>query len=113
MIPLMLSIVLGSLEVCQRLMLRQGATVAAYETARLAARRGASTTRAIQRGESILNGRGIAGGQVTIAPGDISEVATGDNLTITVNVPIAGNTSIAYVLPSNGQISVSANMLRE
>lgn len=113
MLPLMLLVVFGSLEVCQRLMLRQTATVAAYETARLAARRGASANRALDRGQSILAGRQVVNGLITINPADMSQVATGDPLLITVTVPIAGNTNIHYVLPNTGSVTVSATMLRE
>lgn len=112
-LPVMMFIVLGSLEICQRLMLRQAAAVSAYETARLAARRTTTAETAVARGESILTGRRIEGGQVTISPNNLAELATGEELTVTVSIPITGNTPITYALPVSGPITISASMLRE
>jgi Flp pilus assembly protein TadG len=112
-LPLILFVVLGSLELCQRLMLRQSACVAAYETARLAARRTSTRERAMERGTQILVGRRIVGGSLEITPENLGELQSGEELSVTVSVPIAGNTPITYALPVPGPIVVNATMLRE
>lgn len=109
----MLILIFGTLEVCQRLILRETAAVAAYETARLAARRNVSAERAIERGQSVLEGRRISGGGVDLTPDDLTGIPTGSELEVTVTVPVVSNTTVSYVLPLAGEITVVATMLRE
>jgi len=115
LLPVLLTVTFGSLEVCNRLFLRQTAAVAAYETARLAARRTVSSTQAVTRGLSLLDGRRIIGGQIVITPaGDgLATLPTGGQLTVQVTIPIAGNTPVSYVLNSPDVIRASAVMMRE
>jgi len=113
MMPLMILIVFGCLEVCQRLLLRQTASVAAYETARMAARRGASMPQALERGQTILTERRVEDGVVQLIPQDVASLPTGGELQVLVTIPIAGNSSLSYVLPTEGTITVRSTMLRE
>jgi len=113
LLPLMMLIIFGCLEVCQRLLLRQTASVAAYETARMAARRGASMPQALHRGQMILQERRVEDGVVEIVPQDVSSVPTGGELQVFVTVPIEGNSSLSYILPTEGTITVRSTMLRE
>jgi Flp pilus assembly protein TadG len=112
-LPVLLILVFGTLEVCQRLILRESAAVAAYEAARRAARRNVSAADAIERGESILQGRGISNGVIALDPASLSEVPTGGEFEVRVTVPVENNTTVHYVLPLAGEITVVATMLRE
>ena len=112
-LPVLLAIVFGTLEITQRLMLRQSATVAVYETARLAARRAVSSDRAIARGEALLADRGITGGRIVLVPQDLQSVTTGEEIRVVVVVPVGSNTPINYVLPNSGEIRTSSTMIRE
>lgn len=112
-LPVLFVMVFGTLEVCQRLLLKQAATVAAYETARSAARRTISTEQARERGISILEGRSIVNGTVIFQPGEIDQLAAGESFRVIVRVPNNGNTPVNYVLPTGGRIQVVAHMLRE
>lgn len=107
-----MTLIFGSLEICHRMMLKQTATVAAYETARSAARRGITTDQAAARAR-IMAQRGIENSEVTFDPAEISQLASGDMFRVRVRVPINGNTPVNYVLPMNGRIQVNAFMLRE
>jgi hypothetical protein len=109
----MMFIVLGTMEVCQRMLLRESAAVAAYETARLAARRTVTVAKAQARGEQILTARQVNGGTVEITPGTLNTLPTGSELQVRVRVPIAGNSSLHYVLPVTGELEVVTTMLRE
>jgi Flp pilus assembly protein TadG len=112
-LPVLFTLVFGTLEVCQRLMLKQTATVAAYETARSAARRTVTTNQARNRGLTILQNRNIVGGTITFVPEQIDQLAAGQNFEVRVEIPISGNSPVNYVLPISGQIQVAAHMLRE
>jgi Flp pilus assembly protein TadG len=112
-LPVLFTLVFGTLEICQRLMLKQTATVAAYETARSAARRTITTVQARDRGLSILQNRNIVGGTISFVPAQIELLTAGQNFEVHVQIPINGNSPVNYVLPVSGQIQVAAYMLRE
>jgi Flp pilus assembly protein TadG len=112
-LPVMLIIVFGTLEICQRLMIRQTAAVAAYETARLAARRTSTVIQAKARGEQIMTDRRIIGGEVEITPNQLALLPTGSEVQVTVRIPVAGNTTVNYLLPTTGEIRIVTTMLRE
>jgi len=112
-LPVMFILVFGSLEICQRLLLRQAAVVSAYESARLAARRTVNADRVVSRGEALLVDRRVTDGTVTVNPESLDGLTPGTQVQVTVTIPIAGNTGISYVLPTTGSISVVATMLRE
>jgi|GEM_PF-1328747 len=115
LLPVLLTVTFGSLEVCNRLFLRQTASVAAYEAARLAARRAVSTAQVQARGLTLLEGRRIAGAQVIVTPGGggLATLPTGVELSVEVIIPVQGNTPVTYVFPSSGTIRATAFMLRE
>jgi len=112
-LPILMIVVFGTLEVCERMMLRQSATVAAYESVRLAARRTVTADRSINRGLSILEGRNIENAQIRLRPASLQNVASGEEIRVEALVPVRGNTAISYVLPNSGVIRVFATMLRE
>ena len=114
-LPVLLMVTFGTLEVCNRMFLRQTAAVAAYEGARLAARRTVSQAQVEARCISLLQGRRIVGGQVVITPtgNALTALPTGGQLTVRVTIPISRNTPVSYVLSTTGSISSTAVMLRE
>lgn len=112
-LPVLLLLIFGTLEICQRLILRQAAVVTAYESARLAARRSSSADQVVARGEAIMTSRRVTGGRVELVPANLTGVPTGTELEVIVTIPVDGNTAISYVLPGTDEISVIATMLRE
>ncbi len=112
-LPVMMIIVFGTLELCQRLMIRQTAAVAAYETARLAARRTTTVAQAKARGEQIMVDRRINGGIIDITPNQLALLATGSEVQVTVRIPVSGNTTVNYLLPTTGEVRIVTTMLRE
>lgn len=112
-LPVLLLIVFGTIELCTRLFIRQSAAVTAYEGARLAARRTVTSDRVLTRCQSLLAGRNIENAIVTIVPEDTSAVATGELIQVRVEVPWQGNTPSTFALPNAGSIVVTASMLRE
>ncbi len=115
LLPILLTITFGTLEICNRLFLRQSASVAAYEGARLAARRTVTTAQVEARCLALLAGRNITGGQVIVTPGagGLATLPTGEELIVQVVIPIAGNTPVSYVFSPSGAVNASAYMLRE
>ncbi len=75
-LPVLLVLVFGTIEICQRIFLRQSLVIAAYEGARLAARRNTTNTQVIDRCNTILDQRNVRGGSVTVTPSNILSIST-------------------------------------
>lgn len=112
-LPVLFILIFGTLEVCLRLNLRESVVVAAYETARLASRRHGTADDAVARGLTLLEERGVRDGTIQIDPSSLVDMATADEIRVTATVPVAGNTSVSFVLPTSGDITVHATMLKE
>jgi hypothetical protein len=112
-LPVILIMVLGTIEVCQRVFLRQTATIVAYEGARLASRRSTTRSDVLIRCDELLSERRCVGGTVTVTPENLIDVETGQIVTINVAIPWAGNAPTRFVLVDNAIVQVEAHMLRE
>ncbi|MBM3965507.1 MAG: pilus assembly protein [Planctomycetes bacterium] len=112
-LPVILTFVLGTIEVCQRIFLRQSAVLAAYEGARLAVRNTSDNARVVARCNALLQQRKILGAAVTITPENLMQVPAGTEITIRIDVPWAQNSPTRFVLRDQGVLTVNATMLRE
>ncbi len=112
-LPVMLILVLGTIEVCQRIFLRQSAVIVAYEGARMAARSTSSNADVTARCQTMLTQRRVLGATVSITPSDLLSQPVGTQIRIRVEVPWASNSPTRFVLQDQGTITVDAFMLRE
>lgn len=112
-LPILLILVLGSVELCQRLYLRQSTTIAAYEGVRVAARKTSAAADVTKRCNSLLADRKITGATVIVTPADFKNLTTGATINVQIKVPWAANTVSRFVLKDTGNIVVNATMLRE
>lgn len=112
-LPVMLILVLGTIEVCHRIFLRQSSLLVAYEGARLAARSITSSQDVIARCNTMLEQRRVVGGTVQVIPENLLALAPGELFTIRVTVPWANNSPTRFVLRDQGTVSVDVHMLRE
>lgn len=112
-LPVMLILILGTIEVCQRIFLRQSAVIVAYEGARLAVRGTSSNADVTAQCERMLLQRNVKGAQVTVTPTDLLAQVAGTQIQVSVTVPWASNSPTRFVLQDQGSIAVDAYMLRE
>jgi Flp pilus assembly protein TadG len=112
-LPVMLTLVLGTIEVCQRIFLRQTAILVAYEGSRLAARSTSSTQDVVSRCQQMLTQRRVVGGQVTVTPANLLEQVPGAQIQVRITIPWASNSPTRFALQDQGTVFVDAFMLRE
>ena len=112
-LPVMLILVLGTIEVCQRIFLRQSAVIVAYEGARSAVRSTCSNADVTARCQTMLTQRNVKGAVVTVTPADLLSQPPGTQVRVRIEVPWASNSPTRFVLQDQGTISVDAYMLRE
>jgi Flp pilus assembly protein TadG len=118
-LPAFIALVFGSIEVCQRLHVKQSALIAAYEACRVATRPISNTASVQSHCESLLTQQNVQGATIQIrnltkAVNHLNTVETGDEIRIRITVPWADNTISQYVIGNTGAtFQVQAFMLRE
>ena len=90
-LPLIVFLILGGMEASNGVFVKQGLTISAYETAKLATTVGFTPAQAEARGQQILDAREITGGAIDINPPDVTSQAPGTAITVTVTAPAATN----------------------
>lgn len=114
-LPALLFLVLGSVELCNYVHLKQAVSSTAYEAAREAIRRGSTTESFNATAESILEGRRATASKldlITISATPSIDVPRGDLVTVTVSTPSSLNAIFAPQF-INGTTSVSVTMAKE
>lgn len=118
-LPAFFALVFGSIEICQRLNVKQSALIAAYEACRVATRPISDTATVQSHAETLLTQQNVHEATVTVrnmtqGKNNIEGIATGDEIRIRVDVPWGDNTISHYVIgDSAGSFRVEAYMLRE
>jgi Flp pilus assembly protein TadG len=99
-LPVLIAVVLGSIEASHLIHVQHGLQAAAYEAARTAAREPQVTSAEVEsRALTVLNVYQVEQGQVSITPADVSTVATGGQVTVTVAAPVGVNRVVSGWAP--------------
>lgn len=112
-LPVVVLIVVATIEACSALFLKQSLTVAAYEGARtaLAERQVAGSVQSAC--DQILNDRKVRGATVTISPTDIASLRPGDYIDVTVSAPCDTNSVVPTTFYRGRTLSATASMMVE
>ena len=108
-LPMLFLIIFGGIEAANSIFLKQGLTIAAYESAKMATTVGYTVNDAIARGDEILEARGFNEAQVTIDP-TLAALEHGTPVTVTVTAPANAN-SISPQIAIAGDASISAQVV--
>lgn len=108
-LPLLTMLIFGGMEAANSIFLKQGMTVAAYETAKLATTVGFTAAEAEARGQAALVARGFGDASISINPPDAESQPPGTQVTVTVSAPSDLN-SISPLVLWGGATSVNATV---
>ena len=111
-LPLIVLIVLGTIEGSSLLFLKQTLVQAAYEGAKVAIVSG-DATKAESIVTAVTDGRNLQGVVVKFTPSDIANLPAGEILTLTVSAPGDSNSFIPFGPFKNLNVEVSTAMVRE
>jgi len=112
-LPVIMILVLGSMEATSAIFVRQALTTSAYEGIREAIRTGSRTTDAFNRANAVLTARRIRNSQITFTPAAIETAARGSQIVIEVSAPYAANSPFfGNVIPDRTSI-VRTVMVKE
>ena len=112
-IPVIVLIVLGSLEGANMIFLRQALVQSAYQTIKESVKSNGSKDLGIQRGKEALAFRGIVNETIVFVPEDVDSVTRGQPVTVVVSAPGDSNSILPFGPFKGRRIEVTATMLKE
>ncbi len=112
-LPVIVLLVLGTIEACSMIFLKQSLSVAAYEGARTAIIPGKTKDDVQAACQQLLADRNVNGGQVTVKPADIAALNPGDFVDVTVSAPCNANSVVPNTFYRGRTLSATASMMIE
>ena len=112
-IPLILILMLGTLEITSGLYLRESLSVCSFEACRTGTRRRSTAADVQARATEVLADRGVTGATVTITPSSFDALSSLDQFTVAISAPTAGNSIFIFDNLANRTIQSSVTMVRE
>jgi Flp pilus assembly protein TadG len=112
-LPVVVLLVLATIEACTMIFLQQSLTAARYEGVRTALVKDATFTDVQAACNQILSDRRIDGAKVTVKPANISALKPGDSVDVTVTAPCAPNSVIPVMFYRGRSLDSTASMMIE
>ena len=112
-LPVVVLLVIATIESCSALFLKQSLTAAAYEGVRVAIEKGATTASVQTACSQILADRRIQGSQVTLTPASIASLKPGDFIDVTVSAPCNPNSAVPTTFFRGHTLTAKASMMIE
>lgn len=112
-LPVVVLIVIATIEACSMIFLKQSLTVASYEGARTAIIPGVTVSEIQATCNQVLADRRVKGASVTVSPKDLSTLDPGDFVDVTVTAPCAPNAVVPNTFYRGRSLSASASMMIE
>jgi Flp pilus assembly protein TadG len=111
-IPVLMLIVLGSIEAAHSIFLRQGLSAAAYEGIRVAIEPRSLQADAVSQAQSVLDARFIRDSKIVFSK-DIQSTPRGEKIAIEVSAPISSNSPFIGRVIADRIITVRTVMVKE
>jgi Flp pilus assembly protein TadG len=86
-LPLLVLLVMASIEACTMIFLDHSLTIASYEGVRAGINYDGTNADVLSRCNSIINSRDIKGANVKISPSNVANVERGESIAVTVSAP--------------------------
>jgi Flp pilus assembly protein TadG len=112
-LPIIVLMVIATIEACGAMFLKQSLTVAAYEGVRTALEEGATTATVQAACNQVLADRRITGAKVTITPANIAALNPGDFIDVSVSAPCASNSTVPTTFYRGKTLTAKASMMIE
>jgi Flp pilus assembly protein TadG len=112
-LPVVVLLVLATIESCSALFLKQSLTASAYEGVRAAIKKGATTTSVQTACNQILTDRRVQASQVTLTPPSIASLKPGDFIDVTVSAPCNSNSPVPTTFFRGRTLTAKASMMIE
>lgn len=112
-LPVIIFIVLGSIEAASMLFLRQALVQSAYEGAKVAIRNDSINADAVSAIENVAAGRRLNDVDIAFTPSDVASVPAGEAVTVTISAPGDSNSFIPFGPFRGRTVAAEAVMVKE
>ncbi len=112
-LPILMVLILGSIEATSAIFLKQSLVAAAYEGVREAAKLRGSAASATQFATNVLNARQVKSFRIVFTPADPETAARGDRVTIEVSAAISANSPFIGKVIQDRTLVARAVMVKE
>lgn len=111
--PVIVLIVLATIEACSMIYLQQSLSVAAYEGARVAIIPNATAVNVELQCRQILDDRGVKGATISVTPGSIPTAPEGAWLQVRATAPFNQNSMAGGWLFNSQTLAATVEMIKE
>jgi Flp pilus assembly protein TadG len=112
-VPVMATIIFGSVEVCGLIHTKQALAATAYECASVAVKDSATDKQVKDRMKEILEQRGIVKGSVSTTPTSIEKIPRGTPITVRISAPADKNSLVPMPVYGPATIQATCIMVKE
>ena len=112
-LPVFVTLLLGTIETCNMIFLRQSLEIAAYESARAAIVPGSDDFDINLATTEILTARRIKNGTVTVTPANFQNAAYGSFIRVNVSAPCSSNSVFALRFYGSKTLTGTVEMMKE
>ena len=112
-LPIIAVLVIGTIEACSMVYLKQSVTISAYEGIRTAIAAGATESDVRTTCQNILDARKVDGATITISPSSWESAAQRSWITVKVTAPGGNNTAITGWFYDTLVVDGEATMMKE
>ena len=112
-LPVLMVLIIGTIEACSMIYLKQSLSVAAYEGIRAAVAPGAVTSNVNSACNSILTARNVRGATITISPSNFDIQPPGSVISVRVSAPGSSNSIISGWFYDTLVVDGQATMMKE
>ena len=112
-LPLIVFLLLASLEACSMIFLDHSLTIASYEGVRMGINYDGTNAQVIARCNQVVAARGVDGATISINPANVATVDRGTPIRITVSAPCESNALLPLWFYNGRTLSSSTTMVKE
>lgn len=112
-LPILMVLILGSIEASNAIFLKQSLTSAAYEGIREAARIKSTAASSTSVTNNVLSARQVRGSNIVFTPNDPSTARRGDRISIEVSASISANSPIIGNVVKDRRLVIRSVMVKE
>ena len=112
-LPLIVFLILATIDATTMVFLNHSLTIAAYEGARVAVKPDATSAEAITQSNDFLASRSVAGSNVVINPNEVLNLSPGTHITVTASAACDANALIPSFFYAGKSVSAHCTMAKE
>lgn len=112
-LPLLVMLVLATIEACTMIFLSHSLTIAGYESVRVAINYDGTNADVISRCDEIINERNVIDSNMLLSVSDVATVPRGTPISITVTAPCDSNAIIPPWFFGGQTLSTTTTMVKE